>query len=331
MGVARRFREFVEREVRDYAPVYRGWALALADDPAAVALIEALPPDKRQPNLVLAAARFHGADGVAAVDFPTWLRANWAAVRETVSRRRTQTNEAGRAAVLVPAFGLFPGPLTLIEVGASAGLCLYPDRFGYRYARGHRLDPADGPSEVLLECADTGPVPHPARLPSVAHRAGVDLAPLDPADPEDRRWLETLVWPGQTARLERLRGALDIAARDPATVLAGDLNTLVADLVHAAPADTTVVVFHSAVLGYLTPPERERFRRIVSELPCHWIANEAPAVFPEFLGKLPGSATAPATDFLLTVDGTPLARTGPHGQSLHWFDRSGGRDALSSP
>lgn len=37
-----------------------------------------------------------------------------------------------RAAALLLVLAQLPGPLSLIEVGASAGLCLYPDRFTYR-------------------------------------------------------------------------------------------------------------------------------------------------------------------------------------------------------
>ncbi len=38
--------------------------------------------------------------------------------------KRTQTNEPGRCAVLLPLLAALPQPLALLEVGASAGLCL---------------------------------------------------------------------------------------------------------------------------------------------------------------------------------------------------------------
>jgi hypothetical protein len=52
-------------------------------------------------------------------------------------------------------------------------------------------------------------------MPQIVRRAGLDLNPLDAADPAAAAWLETLVWSEQTDRLDRLarlRAALNIAA-----------------------------------------------------------------------------------------------------------------------
>ena len=103
--------------------------------------------------------------------------------------RATQTNEAGRCAVLLPVLAALPQPLALLEVGASAGLCLYPDRYAYRYG-----DQVLGAGEPVLDCAATGVAPPPAR-PEVVWRAGLDLNPLDVTDPADVAWLDALIWP----------------------------------------------------------------------------------------------------------------------------------------
>src|SRR5690606_8447977 len=100
-----------------------------------VALIDTLPPGKRQPNLVLAAARWHGASG-GYDDLRRVLLTRWHDVAATVRARATQTNEAGRCATLLPFLARLPQPLALLEVGASAGLCLLPDRYSYRFDDG---------------------------------------------------------------------------------------------------------------------------------------------------------------------------------------------------
>ena len=150
--VRQAYRAFAEREAHGVSPVYEDWALGVADDDAVADLLMTLPSGKRQPNLVFAAARWHGARG-GYDTFRSTLLERWPDVRATILARATQTNEAGRCAVLLPFLAELPQPLALLEVGASAGLCLLPDRYSYRYDDGTALDPVSGPADVLLPCA----------------------------------------------------------------------------------------------------------------------------------------------------------------------------------
>ena len=100
----------------------------------------------------------------------------------------------------------------------------------------------------------------PARLPEVVWRAGLDLNPLDVTDPDQVRWLELLVWPGQEHRLEALRGALEVARADPPRLVRGDLTTDLPALAAEAPRDATLVIFHTAVLAYVPADGRRAFR-----------------------------------------------------------------------
>jgi hypothetical protein len=77
------------------------------------------------------------------------VRTEAARLRDIMLSRTTQTNEPARCAVLLPILGALRQPLALIEVGASAGRCLLPDRYGYDYGR-HRLEPP-GPSRGFLK------------------------------------------------------------------------------------------------------------------------------------------------------------------------------------
>jgi hypothetical protein len=168
--------------------------------------------------------------------------------------RRTQTNEPARCATLLPALAQLPPPLALIEVGASAGLTLLTDRYSYDYAR-HRITGRD-PLAPTLRCQPGGPVPLPDRVPEIAWRAGLDLNPLDVTSDDDVRWLSCLVWPGEGDRAQRLAGAIASARRHPPVVHRGDLLTDLPALAAQAPADATLVVYHSAVLAYVTPGDR---------------------------------------------------------------------------
>ncbi|MGQ4615305.1 DUF2332 family protein [Nocardia sp. R7R-8] len=309
MDTAQRYEFFAEYEVRGHSPCYEQWCRGIACDTDVLGLIEQLSPEKRQPNLVLGAARYVGVEPSDYSDFKTWLTRHWAQVAEVASVRRTQTNEAGRAAVLLPVLAGIPGPLSLIEVGASAGLCLYPDRYSYRYDD-QVIDPAGGVSPVVLSCATSGNPPLPAALPAVVSRAGVDLNPLDVDDPEDVRWLECLVWPEQRHRLQRLRAAVGVARTEPPRLVTGDLLDTVADLVDAASSDTTVVVFGSAVLAYLDADSRRAFEATVRDLRCKWIANEGAGVIESVAKRLPQPSDATRGSFVISLDGKPLAYAG---------------------
>ncbi|QIS11914.1 DUF2332 domain-containing protein [Nocardia arthritidis] len=320
METSARYRRFAEVEAHGYSPCYELWCHGIADDPDLSALIDELPPPKRQPNLILGAARYVGVTVSPLDEFKEWLVANWPAVREVAMTHHTQTNEAGRAAVLLPALEPFAGsPVALIEIGASAGLCLYPDRFSYRYDDEIIIDPDDGRSPVLLPCTTSGRPPIPKCLPQVVFRAGIDLHPLDVRNPEDVRWLECLVWPEQHDRLSRLRDAVAIARRHPPQLVAGDIVDCIADLVYAAPQDVPIIVFGSAVLAYLDRGDRARFADTVRALPCTWIANEGNEVLPYDPALLPYTDVPPGRQFILARDGIPLGYAGPHGQSLDWF------------
>jgi hypothetical protein len=238
--------------------------------------------------------------------------------------RRTQTNEPARCATLLPALAQLPPPLALIEVGASAGLTLLFDRYSYDYA-GHQIAGQD-PQAPTLRCTPCGPAPLPARLPTISWRAGLDLSPLDVTNDDDVRWLSCLVWPGESDREQRLAAAIAAARRDPPVVHRGDLLTDLPALAAQAPAEATLVVYHSAVLAYVTPADRQRFAATVRDLPAVWLSNEGPAVLPAI--PVPAHEGAP---FVLARDGhTPLAFTDSHGTWLQWLPAQR-HNALSDP
>jgi hypothetical protein len=221
--IAAWYSRFAASTARDQSPLYREWARAVADDVELLTLLSSLERPKRQPHLVFAASRLLGAPEEGFDAWRAWMVENWDDVKREASARTTQTNEPGRLAALLPLLAGIEGPLALLEVGASAGLCLYPDRYSYEYEVAgnggmdagnggvdggelggmsgsiHRIDPADGHSPVVLHCAVTGPAPLLTTLPEVVWRAGIDLEPLDVADDEDVRWLEMLVGPEQLA------------------------------------------------------------------------------------------------------------------------------------
>lgn len=195
-------------------------------------------------------------------------------------------------------------------------MCLLPDRYGYDYGT-NRIEPTV-PGAPVFWCEATGLVTLPASVPGIVWRTGLDLSPIDLRSEDAAVWLETLVWPGQQQRAERLRAAIAIARHDRPRIVKGDMLADLEPLIAVAPPEATLVVFHTAVLGYVAArAARERFAETMRQTRAVWISNEAPPVFPSFAEGAP-PMPAPGS-FLLALNGRPLAWTGPHGQSIDWF------------
>ncbi len=318
--LTQQYREFAAY-AHEESPCFEAWALSVAEDHEVLAWLATLPRLKQQPNLVFAGARWHSVEAPGPYDgLRRALLGDNGVVRHTILTRSTQTNEVGRLATLAPVFALVQervaGPLALVEVGASAGLCLYPDRYDYAWPPVGDLPASGGPT---LSCTVEGAMPRPRRHPEIAWRGGIDLNPLDVADPDAMAWLATLVWPEQDERRTRLRAAIAVARADPPRIVTGDLLEALPALMESASGHGMPVVFHSAVIAYLELPERRRFaemmRGLVSEGRCHWVSNEAPGVVPGIVVPEPRRPTR----FVLALDGVAVAWAHGHGDSLSWL------------
>ncbi|QIK07962.1 DUF2332 domain-containing protein [Streptomyces sp. ID38640] len=347
-GVAERYREFSWREARGRSDAHEELSARISQDAELCDLLSGSLPagNKQQPNLLLAAVRYldgphaeTGPRGEAAYGrWREWTIRHWDEVRAVIMQRATQTNEPARCATLLPLLARLPQPLALLEAGTSAGLCLHPDRYRYRYeadgedgdgrrAGALRTELGAPESPLELTCRTGGAADElPDRMPEIVWRAGIDLDPLDPvAEPDDLRWLQALVWPGDGERTARLSAAVEAVRPAPRPrMVRGDLLDELPALAAEAPPEATLVIFHSSVLTYLPPARREEFARLVRSLldgrpgGGHWISNEHHSVLPWITGPAHHSPR-PDDPLLLTLalDGHPVALTGPHGQSLH--------------
>lgn len=317
------YRDFAA-QVAPESAVYEQWAHAVASDESMLAVIDAMPEAKRQPPLVFAVARLLGAGEGDAHSFRDFLLAHAEEVRAECLARPMQTNEPLRCAALLPALARIDGPVVLIEVGASAGLCLYPDQYSYDYEIGGEdgnqkahLDPADGASVVTLSASAPSALV-PAALPEVVGRIGIDLRPLSVTSDRDVAWLEAMVWPGQTDRLNRLRGAIDIAKAQPPHLLEGNAIDRLADALAAVQHGSVPVIVTAGVLVYIPYAERMRLVAAIRESGARWVSLEAASVLPEVRERLPQGDHSGR--FVVALDEHPVAFCSPHGEEMSALD-----------
>ncbi len=194
-----------------------------------------------------------------------------------------QTNETGRAAPIMAGLMLLAAeyrlPFELIELGASAGLNLNMDRFGYRLGDVPAGDPA---SPVQLAPLWEGEPPPSAEV-RVTARRGVDQNPVRIADPAERERLIAYCWPDQQVRMERLQAALALADIYPPPLEQGDAADFAERcLAEPQPDRIARVIYHTIFWTYLPPEKQDRIRQALGaagvvatvERPLAWLRYE---------------------------------------------------------
>jgi hypothetical protein len=247
---------------RGGSKLYAALARALADDPIVAAIVGDHEPKWEAPLRLFGGVHYLELAGVVQHPWPKLrgvLEANREWLARFVAEHPVQTNEVQRCWGLLPGFLTVADsrPIDLIELGPSAGLNLFWDRYRYRYGD-RRWGSADAPLELAGE-AEGGPPPDLlATRVEVRRRMGIDRRPVDVTTDHGARLLEAFVWADQTDRLERVRHAVEIVRSDPPRLMEGDFVEVLPALLAERDLDTLMVVYDSASTIYLPDAERRR-------------------------------------------------------------------------
>lgn len=366
--VAGIFRWLADVEFPGYSPLYEHLARHIAEELWIPALITRHSRSSFAPMLFLACVRdlaltrpdlplaerfaaiVGGADPLDPDPWPLYretVAGHQAELGASLETRAIQTNEVGRSAALLPAFGVISQrfderPLALIEVGCSAGLNLLFDQFAITYRRvdpagpDHLVGPVGSPVQLTCEIRGGREPQLPNVAPAVASRVGIDLDPVDVTDPDAMRWLEACIWPDVPHRVERFRAAVELARLDPPTIRRGNAVDLVADAVRSVPDDAVACLDSTWVLAYFSPDERAELHRLLDQLgaeraigyvTAEYVDDGAPWVPPP---PRPSVTVAHRSPTLLGLglwdhgrtEHRALAWMPPHGQWLDWLDPS---------
>ncbi|MGC2241000.1 MAG: DUF2332 domain-containing protein [Acidimicrobiia bacterium] len=313
----------------DSGPLYQHLCRLIADDAELLELVNRIE-HKPEPNILFAAVQYllmEEPDHPLAAYFPSIapgpppghpvddLFRDYALTHrdqiESMGRTRyTQTNEVRRCVALLPlAMSSGFGRFHLVDLGTSAGLNLGMDRYRYRW---NQLT-WGGPSPITLTTESRGVDPVLSDI-EILRRIGLDLNPLDPNDPDARRWLDALIWPEQFERRSRLRAALEVIESVDVELVAGDALQTLPSVLAGLPAGEPLVLMNSYALMQLEDEERDRIAEIVSE------GRRARPIFRVSIEV----AIAEERGINLEVDdGSGLrtvGRTHPHGEWIELFD-----------
>ena len=340
--MAERFRHFAGKIYADQSPLYTNLALRVAEDPELLRLAASAQEKAALPNLFFAAVHLlllKGEHHQLAAFYPSlnnssqhydyvypyfrsFVLEHAGEIREIMMTHSVQTNEVGRCAVLVPAFELVAAqtkrqPLTMIEIGSSAGLTLLWDHYHYRYGEG--LECGESRSPVKIDCSLRGEKhpPIPGQLPKVASRIGIDLAPIDVNGAENVQWLRALVWPDNQKRARQLETAIRLVKQAPPRIITGNALDLILDLVEEVPDTAPLCIYHSFTLTLASKEPREKLHSLLTTaskkrdlflVSMEWIANsETPLLG---LAKFNYGVRTESI----------LARCHSHGEWLEWMN-----------
>jgi hypothetical protein len=361
------FRAFAAVVERDGGTAYPAICRGVADDGEILSLLDIAPAPQRRPLLLLAAVHFillSGArhrlaayydtvatqrglayqppDGDITPVFTDFCREHRSELEALIATRRTQTNEVGRCTALFPGlchvaslYG-WGEPLSLLDLGTSAGLNLLFDDYAYTYRAedGDAVTQAGVPSSaVALACSSRPGLEHlpELRLPVMAERVGLDLSPVDPCSDDEALWLLACQWPDNPVRFARLRAALDNvrAASDRPRLARGDMVTDVPRIAASIRDSGPLVVFHSWVAAYLDEDEQRTLatavRALGHERPVHYLYCESPFETPG-LPTPPPPVPRDGPDLVTALvhvgpgaEPVRLADTHPHGYWIRWW------------
>ena len=249
-----------------------------------LAALSALPADRLPALLASAAIRFlvqrdrpeplaryfpvpggpqpaFGDDFAAAAD--TFVSARLPDIIDVCVGHRYQMNEVARCTQMALGIAAVQprGPVGLIDLGTGAGLGLQLDQYRYQID-GTGTGPTSAALTLGCEVRGDNRPPRP-ELPLIESRAGIEVNPIDLADPAARAWL-TACTPPEASALTRLTAAIEVSRQHPATIVAGDVIDALPAVLAGLPPDLPAVVTDAYLAVFLPPAARARLLSILS-------------------------------------------------------------------
>jgi hypothetical protein len=204
-------------------------------------------------------------------DFRRFCFENKNELHHLMSSREVQINEVRRCAALLPALATVwqrnqAVPLALVDVGACAGLNLLFDRYSYAYGISGCAQDVSNPVQISCEPRGSKLPPYSPSFPHVAWRKGIDISPIDVADPHATNWLIALVSPDDKNRLRLLKAALNVARKEPLVLVKGDAADVIEKVLLEIPQGLSICLFHSFTMQDLEREgRRAEFESILAE------------------------------------------------------------------
>jgi hypothetical protein len=250
------------------SPLYAEFCLRILDDDDLLALAATAPSGQPYTHLLFAAVQFliledpgtplaayYGSvtpspirdHARAFATFRDFCGERTGEIIAIMKRRTVQFTLAGRAAFVLPAIAyvarLAGEPLSFIDIGCSAGLLTSFARYAYDYGDDRKIGDRTALTIDSFRFAG-GPPAFLTHIPKIGRLVGIDLNPVDPADPKERRWIDALCPPDMAEERRQLRAALDLRASIALPVVRGDALVALPDFFTSMPDPICALAAH---------------------------------------------------------------------------------------
>ncbi len=282
------FTRFAEQEARGKSPLYEAWCERIVAHDDLLKFISQIPVSQPKPNLFFASVQYIAcqgdspmrqvfeAPGEISYDESFDMLVKFCAEHEAelthlFQTKLVQTNEVQRANFLYPLFADIAyesgKPLTLIEIGTSAGLLLNVDRYRYELQQDAYVTYGDESSPLTLRAKNFGE-PLTVKAPPLIHtRFGIDLNVIDLQDEAQYAWLQSLIWPEEKDRKELLAGAKVVHERCEKILFNGDFRVILPRILEDSTlANSQIVIFHTHVANQFSRELKDDLLHLLNEL-----------------------------------------------------------------
>lgn len=269
------FKKFAMQECKGSSELYEYFSLEIARDDELLDLCTNASNGQPVPNLLFGAVQYLLFKGKghrlkafypsivnnpkpfngAFTSFKDFCLLNKAEIITILQQRLVQTNEVRRCAYLYPVFCLVykktRKPLSLIEIGTSAGLQLLWDMYSYSYGTSEVFGNKNSTLKITSEIIGEITPLLSSTPPPVSERVGIDFNPVDLNNEDEELWLKALIWPEHKERRLLFENAASYMKKNPVDLVKGDGVRLLSKYVDAMPSDGTICIFHTHVANQM--------------------------------------------------------------------------------
>ena len=280
------FLRFAEKEAKGKSALYEYWCLQLIHDEQLLKLVESIPMHQPKPNLFFASVQylskklkvpiyryFLDSPNInfekSFIELKSFCNQHKQQLIELFQSKLVQTNEVNRASYLYPIFSAIyektNKPLTIIEIGTSAGLLLNVDQYFYEITQQNKLVTYGKANSKLIIRANNKGKNLPILVhPIIKNKIGIDINCLHLEKDEDTNWLQALIWPEQKERLDILKAATIIQQNCSNQLITGNFNKVLPELLkYRVYAGTQIVIFHTHVANQLSEELKNELNQIL--------------------------------------------------------------------